>query len=310
MRELFLTFDIEDTISKNSIASLRTTLIKLEKYDLKGLFFITGHMAEKLVELPDIVNMLSEHEIGYHSSSHSVNPSIFKFTDVVSYEEAFECSLQRETSHINPLTGEIEGPGGIKALSAIFPNKEINIFRAPGYCWHPAHLEALKRLGIQFDFSADISSRPVKFKGLIFYPFPILPSNWLGTGYHYRLLMRKILTHKTTVLTIHPSDYVNETFWDSIYREANPNALTQPKPMDSQKSRALFDRFDSLLKRLKLLSATGALEVTPLLNRNQRDLIPTKLTVERCYHKSMDWATYRSYKPSHIEEHFFSFFLV
>jgi hypothetical protein len=206
------------------------------------------------------------------------------------------------------LTGEIEGPGGIKALSAIFPNKKINTFRAPGYCWHPAHLEALKKLGIEFDFSADISPYPVKFKDIIFYPYPIVPSNWLGTGYHNRLLLRKMLVHKTIVLTFHPSDYVNETFWDSIYREANPNVLTQPKPMDRQKSEVLFDKFDCLLKRIKLLSATGALKVTPLPSKNQRDLNPTKLMIEKSYRRSINWAMYRNYQPHYIESHFFKFF--
>ncbi|MGE5554656.1 MAG: hypothetical protein ACM3UY_00110 [Methanocella sp.] len=308
MRELFLTFDVEDFISENSTQALKFMIEKLDAYGLRGLFFITGHMAEKLRAHPEIVKLLGNHQIGYHSSSHSVIPSIFHFTDVTSYQAAIENSRQREISHIDPLTGEIKGPGGIEALRELFPTKTVTAFRAPGYCWHPAHLEALKELGIRYDFSADVSSRPVVFKGFVFYPYPVLPSNWLGTRYHYRLLLRKMLVHKTTVLTFHPSDYVNETFWDSIYREANPDALAAPKPLDAQRSAAMLNGFDLLLKRVKLLSGVGALKVTPPLCQNQKQLRPTKGVAERCYQRSIEWAIYRNYKPQHMESHFYRFF--
>ncbi len=81
-------------------------------------------MAEKLSDFPDTVELLSEHQIGYHSSSHSIHPTLFEFTDVESYEEAYQTSLIRETAHINPLTGEIEGSGGIQALQGFSPKNK------------------------------------------------------------------------------------------------------------------------------------------------------------------------------------------
>ena len=62
---------------------------------------------------PELLDLLEKHEIGYHSSSHSVHPTIFEFTDVAKYDKAYQTSILRETSHINPLTGKIEGSGGI-----------------------------------------------------------------------------------------------------------------------------------------------------------------------------------------------------
>lgn len=82
-------------------------------------------MAEKLENFPNIVQLLNEHEIGYHSSSHSVRPTIFEFTDIQDYEKAYQISLERETSHINPLTGKIEGKGGIHSVKNLFPKKQI-----------------------------------------------------------------------------------------------------------------------------------------------------------------------------------------
>ena len=119
-------------------------------------------MAEKLSSFPDTVELLCEHQIGYHSSSHSIHPTLFEFTDVESYEEAYQTSIIRETAHINPVTGEVEGSGGIQALRRLFPKKQIDSFRAPGYCWTPPHLDAMKTLGIKYDFSTNISIAPVQ----------------------------------------------------------------------------------------------------------------------------------------------------
>ena len=157
LRELFLTFDVEDFISDNSIWILQRILEDLKRYNLISLFFITGHMAEKLQNFPAIVDLLGDHMIGYHSSSHSVHPTIFEFTDIADYQTAYEISLQRETAHINPVCGRIEGRGGILALKSLFPRKDIKAFRAPGNCWSPPHLECLRDLGIEYDFQCKSS---------------------------------------------------------------------------------------------------------------------------------------------------------
>jgi len=149
-----ITFDIEDFINPISIIVLKKILLLLKKYSIKCIFFLTGYMAEQIKKFPLLVELLTEHEIGYHSSSHSVRPIITEFTDTSDYVKAIENSFEREISHINPISGEIEGMGGIKSLQKLFPNKPITYFRAPGLCWTPPHLEAVKKLGIKYDFSS------------------------------------------------------------------------------------------------------------------------------------------------------------
>src|SRR5512136_2237035 len=113
MTQVFLTFDIEDFINNRSTSILERVLEILEDEELKGLFFITGHMADKLINYPEIVTSLRDHEIGYHSTGHSVRPLISEFTDVENYHEAMQIALTRETSHVSPITGEISGSGGL-----------------------------------------------------------------------------------------------------------------------------------------------------------------------------------------------------
>ena len=314
LHSLFLTFDTEDFISENSVPGLHNILELLKKHELSGLFFITGHMAEKLSNFPATVDLLNEHQIGYHSSSHSVHPTLFEFTDVESYEEAYQTSLIRENAHINPLTGALEGSGGIHALKALFPKKQIVAFRAPGYCWTPPHLEALKTFGITYDFSTNISFDPINYHGITFYPFTILPSNWHGGIREHSYLQRLTLKRKISVLTIHPSPMVNKLDWDLIYYPKNNNFKINPKNLTLPTARSpaevisIYHRFDLLLNHLKTLQEVHLLKVTPELRTTNKTISPTKLDVTKFYKMSIIWAEGFGYKPKFLYDHFIQFF--
>ena len=172
----FLTFDVEgspgheDFMDSRSLHGLLVTLKLLERFDLKGLFFITGTVAEKVCNDSAVFNLLSKHEIGFHSSTHSVKPRIFEYTDVSDYNEVMEAAIQRETSDIDPLTGKVIGRGGISRLREFFPDKKIESFRAPFNYFSPPHIEALKSLGFKHIFSGDFSDKAFMHKGLMFHP--------------------------------------------------------------------------------------------------------------------------------------------
>jgi hypothetical protein len=308
LRKFLLTFDTEDFISDNSVPVLHWILERLKKHDLEALFFITGHMAETLQNFPTVIDLLTEHQIGYHSSSHSVHPAIFEFTDVADYKEAYNNSLERDTAHINPCTGEIEGKGGIIALKRIFHRKHIESFRAPGHCWTPPHLEALKTLGIDFDFSTDLSSTPISFKDTTFYPYPVL-GHWQGKAWEQRLLIGSILRKKQIVLTCHPSLLANETGWDSIYYYSNPKTLTPPKPRKPAEARHLLHNFDSLLSSISKLRKMQIIYTTPKLEPTNTTLKLNDSGIRECYDWSMRWAIdLCHYHPKFIFGHFLQFF--
>ena len=282
-------------------------LKSLKKYDLKGLFFITGHMAEKLCRFPNTVNLLNTHQIGYHTSSHSVHPAIFEFTDIENYRDAYQESLLRETSHINPLTGAIEGKGGIHVLRELFPYKEIVAFRAPGHCWSPPHLEALKCLGIKYDFSTNLSVHPVNYKGLVFYPYHMGSSLWSGTFLEYAALFNSF-RNGTSVFTVHPSLMVNQFEWDSIYFKSNPETIYQPDARCPKEIMSYFQKFDLLLRQLCDLQKLNFMDITPPLEKAKHFFFPTNLNTENSYLKSIRWATNHGYKPKYLKQHFLKFF--
>ena len=308
-RKLLLTFDVEDFINQNAIFALQKILGILEKYDIKAIFFITGYMAEKLSNYPSIVTALENHEIGYHSSSHSVHPIIPEYTDLESYTKAYEIAIQRETSHINPLTGKIEREGGIYVLQDLFYSKKIRTFRAPGMCWTPPHLEALKSLGIKYDFSTSLTySEPVSHKGLIFYPCTIL-QQWNGTTYNYECLLSSILRHKITIFDSHPTLLVNRIEWDSIYYKGNPKKLTTVPKRPEKETQQLFKSFELLIKRINFLRKIKLIETNPSFNVPSKKLSISREQIDECYEKSMQWAINRfNYHPKFIKNHFHEFF--
>jgi peptidoglycan/xylan/chitin deacetylase (PgdA/CDA1 family) len=304
-----LTFDIEDFINPNAIDALQITLEMLNKYKLRAIFFITGHMSEKLSNYPKILDLLENHKIGFHSSSHSVRPIIAEYTNVENYHQAYSISLERETSHINPLTGKVEGKGGIYFLQDLFHPRKIEAYRAPGMSWTPPHLEALAKLGIKYDFSSNITlSEPVHYQGIVFYP-DTFTQQWEGSLYNYQCLFAAILKRKIAILDIHPTIFVNQNMWDIIYYKGNPKTLQRAHERPLKETRSLFKKFELLLKQINLLRHAKLIEVDPNLNTQPKDLTVSKNEVQKYYETSMRWPTKRfNFKPRYIRDHFHQFF--
>jgi peptidoglycan/xylan/chitin deacetylase (PgdA/CDA1 family) len=309
MKRLILTFDIEDFVNPNEMKALYLVLKLLAKYNLRALFFITGHVAEKLGSFPEILELLAHNEIGFHSSGHSVHPTIPEYTDVESYELAYQISLNRETSQIDPLTGKIEGKGGIHLLQDLFYPQKIEAFRAPGMSWTPPNLEALASLGIRFDFSSNITnSEPINYKGITFYPYTF-SQRWDGSFSDYQYLISALLKRKVAIFDLHPTLYVNQYEWDSIYYGGNPVSLSKVPARLSIEAASLFKGFDLFLKRINSLERAKIVMTDPSLSKSPIELKMKEENVEKIYEWSMRWPRSRfHYNPKFVRSHFYKFF--
>lgn len=310
--KVILTFDVEglppkqDFFDHVSAMYVNKTLDLLEEKGFKGFFFLTGIIAERVRRYPYIVKRLARHEIGYHSSSH-VRPTITEYTDVASYEEAVAISLKRETSRIDPETGQIEDKGGILALRKTFPRNDIRCFRAPFLAWSPPHLEALKRLGIMFDFSSSISDDPVSFRGIEFYPYPIPIDGVVRTfvhkgsdGFFVQPITSTLLRRKVTVLLMHPSNLPVK----------NPFARADRIKVGGKVRTKFVISFQRLLlDRIHFLQKANLIEVTSTLSEKWQALRPEKIDVERIYQVSVQGVTYLfNYNSRFVLSHFMRFF--
>lgn len=314
-KKLLLTFDVEDFINVESLAALSSILDLLGKYRLNAVFFVTGHMAEKLAFHPEIVRSLMVHEIGFHSSAHSVHPTIFEYCDVESYDDAYRTSLERETSHIDPLSGKVEGVGGILALRELLPNKSIRAYRAPGWCCPPPNLEALAELGIRYDFSNGVSKSPVSYKGITFYPKPIFRNcdkAFLAGGLqmiNWSKLMWSIFVREMTVLDFHPHSLVEKGFWDGGYHRGNPPQLKKTLQRDALDIQNRLAKLEVLLKRIRSLEELGVIETSPNLMQSQMCLDATKLDIEGLANDYSYWPRMLfGYEPRYIRSQLLEFF--
>ncbi len=312
MPDIFLTFDVEDVVKPKSFLILKQILDALDAAELKGLFFITGHVADKLKFYPELKQRLANHEIGYHSAAHSVRPLIIEYTDVEDYCESVEISLKRETSLISTTTGEILGPGGLLSLKELFPKKSIVSFRAPGFAWSPPMLEALVKLGIRYDFSTRLKAGPSFYKEIQFYPFPIVLCPPDGYPFNLRTLTRSLrmsLLNGTSVLLLHPTSLINQGHWDSIYFKGNPKVLVPTEDLGEQEQKRLFKEFSLFIDRISYFKKAGLIEVTPPLKSTIKNLKPTQELVDKIYLDSVQWGIENfNYKPRFLYSHFLHFF--
>ncbi len=300
LHKLYLTFDVEDFINDRSLDGLERILRLLKKRRQKGLFFITGHMAEELSRRPEIVDLLGEHEVGYHSTSHSVHPTIFEYTDVESYPEAYETSLKREVAHVNPVSGMVQGRGGIESLKELFPNRSIESFRAPGFSWSPPHLEAMVHLGIKYDFSTNLSAIPVSYGGITFFPYPAFMDS-----VRFRDFLRSVRRDDVTVLDFHPNFFVNRDWWDSIFwGKTNPTEIHGVAPKETSMTEHMFSRFGMLLRIVGSLRRLHLAELTNEPEASAVRLDPAKVDVEKVYGAMVKWPRERfDYEPRFIRSH-------
>ena len=294
-----MTFDVEgippreDYFNNVSLICLQIILDLLEERNLKGIFFITQNAAENIREHPDVAQRLSRHQIGYHGSSHSISPGILEYTDIPNYEKACAISLKKERD-------------GILTLKEAFPKNEIVCFRAPFLAWSPPHLEALRELGISFDFSAEISEEPVSFKGITFYPAPISIDEITQTFVQKKPddpfpkpVFSILLKRKVSVLLMHPS---------KIVAEKCPNRKKY-KTKSIFKTQLFVSSLELLLDIIKLLEKTGLILTTVAFSRSWHHLDSKKLNVERVY-----WSSARALihlfgiKPQFVFSHFLRFF--
>lgn len=311
-KKILLTFDIEgwppveDNFDDASAICLRTILNLLERENFQGIFFVTGSIAEQLHQYPDILDKLSDHKIGYHSSTHNVQPGIIALTDVPSYKKAVALSMERATSHINLIDGEIEGKGGLLALKETFPSNNIECFRAPFFGWSPPHLEALKQLGIKFDFSAHISDNPVLFKEIVFYPIPMAIDTAeftlvqrMNHNVSLRSLTILMMQKRLTILSLHPSALLVKNCFDNTRR--SPRGKTMIK--------FTVCMLKLLFRRIQFLQRHNLVRVTTSLGGDFETLDARDLNVKHIYRRSIQTPVHLfSHNPKYVFSHFMHFF--
>jgi hypothetical protein len=256
---IVLWFDTEDYILPASDDAAMRIADFLTKNGIRATFKVVGEKARVLErrQRTDVIAALCRQEIGYHSNTHSQQP-----TPAV-YESALDWELGQEEFDRR------ERPG-FDDVTRIF-GRPPSCYGQPGVSWAPQAYPALKKWGVNVYLDdgpqVQLDGKPFWYGGLlnIFHikaGQQLEPSNdWsnLETAKaDFNILYAEISSKPPGGIVsfmFHPTQLVSEVFWDAVNfaHGANPPPSewkAQPENSPAQRERA-FQYFEGLVTYIK-----------------------------------------------------------
>jgi hypothetical protein len=254
-----LWFDTEDYILAASDDAAKRIADFLLGHGIRATFKVVGEKARVLEarNRSDVILALSRHEIGYHSNTHSQQPTIAEYESPLGWDEGAKEFDRRER-------------GGFDDIYRIF-GYAPTCYGQPGVSWAPQVYPALKKWGVRVYLDdgqqVQLDGRPFWYGGLLNI-FGIAAGrelepndNWsnleLAKTYFRRLYeeLRAQPGGGLVSFMFHPTQFVSQEFWDAVNfsRGANPPRSEwklQPMRSASQQEQA-YRYFEDLIVFMK-----------------------------------------------------------
>jgi peptidoglycan/xylan/chitin deacetylase (PgdA/CDA1 family) len=264
-----LWFDTEDYILPEDDDAAKRLAEMLTRLDVRATFKIVGEKARVLERRgrTDVIAALRRHDIGYHSNTHSQQPTIAVYLQNAGWDEGRAEFTRREEQ-------------GVADVKRIFGTTPV-AYGQPGSAWAPQVYPALRDMGIRVYLDeADhvgIDDQPFYYGGMLnifkmrsnLVRMPLTGGASLEEGeaafnkVHARLRARG---GGTISIYYHPNEWVQTEFWDAVnFRGgANPPPSEWKKPgirpsAETETAFADFERFVRFMKArdgVRLVTAT------------------------------------------------------
>ena len=253
-----LWFDEEDYIlPQDDDATLRLAQL-LTKLDVRATFKIVGEKARVLEQRhrTDVIAALKRHEIGYHSNTHSQQPTVAVYLQNAGWESGSAEFYRREMA-------------GVKDIQRIF-GVTPSCYGQPGSSWAPQAYPALRRMGIRMYLDeADhvgIDDQPFYYARLLnvfkmrstLARMELSGGNSLGEGKaRFTGAYDKLRAQGGGTISIyyHPSEWVHAEFWDGVNfsHGANPprDQWKLPKTRPAAETETAFSDFEAYIQFIK-----------------------------------------------------------
>ena len=222
-----LWFDTEDYLLPQDDDATKRLAELLTRLGVRATFKIVGEKARVLERRgrKDVIAALKRHDIGYHSNTHSQQPTIAVYLQNAGWDEGRAEFTRREAQ-------------GVKDIQRIFGVTPV-AYGQPGSAWAPQTYPALRNMGIKVYLDeADqvgLDDQPFYYGGMLnifrmrstLVRMPLSGGSSLAAGKAAFDKVYGALTARgggTISIYYHPNEWVQSEFWDAVNftRGANP----------------------------------------------------------------------------------------
>jgi hypothetical protein len=268
-----LWFDTEDYILTQDDDATKRLAEMLTGLGVRATFKIVGEKARVLERRGrrDVITVLGRHDIGYHSNTHSQQPTIAVYLQNAGWDDGRTEFFRREA----------EGARDVARIFGVTPVA----YGQPGSAWAPQAYPALREMGIRMYLDeADhvgIDDQPFYFGGMlnVFKMRSNLARMNLSGGSSladgkatftksYEALKKK--GGGTVSIYYHPNEWVQTEFWDAVNfrRGANPprSEWKPPGTRPAVETDQAYQDFEAYVRFIKSQPGVRFVTATELLD--------------------------------------------
>lgn len=256
---MVLWFDTEDYILPQSDDAAKRIAVFLTEQGIPATFKVVGEKARVLKQRgrQDVISALAQHDIGYHSNTHSQHPTVAEYEANLGWDQGVEEFDRREHQ-------------GFEDVAHIFGKTPV-AYGQPGVSWAPQVFPALQKWGVRVYLDegkqVGLRGRPFWYGGLLNIfntrDGELLRPNddWSNLQEakvrfqddYLRMTSRK--SGGIISLYFHPCEFVHKEFWDAVNfaNGANPprDQWKLPPMKTSEETERAFQYFESLVLYMK-----------------------------------------------------------
>lgn len=270
-----LWFDTEDYILPQSDDAAKRIAAFLTQQGIRATFKVVGEKARVLDRRGrrDVIGALSQHEIGYHSNTHSQHPTVAEYESTLDWQTGVEEFTRREKP-------------GFEAVRRVF-RQAPTCYGQPGSSWAPQSFAALNNWGVKVYLDegsqVGLDGQPFWYGGLLNI-FNIRDgsklrpnADWSNRAdaqadfhdMHLRLTSRP--NGGLVSLYFHPCEFVHREFWDAVNfargSSPSPDDWKVPPMKSPEESEKAFKYFEELVtymmsfQRVEFVTASETLQL-------------------------------------------------
>jgi hypothetical protein len=267
-----LWFDTEDYILPQDDDAAKRVAEMLTALGVRGTFKIVGEKARVLESRGrrDVIAAIGRHDIGYHSNTHSQQPTIAVYLQNAGWEEGRAEFYRRELQ-------------GARDVERIFGVRPV-AYGQPGSAWAPQAYPALRDMGIGMYLDESdhvgIDDQPFYYGGMLnvfkmrsnLARMDLRGGSSLAAGkatFTKAYEQLRATGGGTISVYYHPNEWVQTEFWDAVNfsRGANPERAEWKKPgtRPPAETEQAFSDFDQYVRFIKTQPGVRFVTATELM---------------------------------------------